>query len=51
MNDDSLFDGMEEFAKFVAVCTGMRQQFIDAGWSSENAEALVVHAMRQGGNT
>lgn len=33
---------LEETANSVAACTGIKQQFIDAGWDEHNAEQMVI---------
>jgi hypothetical protein len=35
------------FGKGVALWTDMRQQLIDAGWSSEGAEQIVILAIQK----
>lgn len=42
-----LLEVMEQMAAFVATVTGVKQQLLDAGWSAENAEQIVVHALKQ----
>ncbi len=39
---------MEDIAPFVATMTGFKQQFIDAGWTPEIAERLVLEAWQAG---
>lgn len=49
MSDDertSLLETMESARDAVAAYTGIRQQFIDAGWSERMAEAMVVEILR-----
>jgi len=37
---------MGEFANAVAALSGVRQQFIDAGWQPDNAEKMVITMMQ-----
>lgn len=46
MTGDELMQAMETARDAVAALTGMRQQFIEAGWSPENAELMVVEILR-----
>jgi hypothetical protein len=43
---DDLMKTMEDFATVVAVWSGVRQQFIDAGWHPEHAELMIIEIMR-----
>lgn len=48
--DQAAMDLMDRAKVSVAAFTGMRQQFIDAGWSEEGAEQMVIatlHYARQ----
>lgn len=40
------FAAIEESAKAVAALTGIRSQFIEAGWSEVNAELAVIEMIR-----
>jgi hypothetical protein len=58
MEDDSIFDEelqakqassmqvMDDFATTVEVFTGIRAQFIDAGWHPNHAELMVIEILR-----
>jgi hypothetical protein len=46
-NDDGLLESMGESQKAVAALTGMKQQFINAGWSEPVAEQMVVEIFRK----
>lgn len=37
-----VFAFMDEYAKTVELFTGCKQQFVDAGWSSDHAEEMVI---------
>lgn len=39
---------MEEVAKGVEMYTGMKSQFVNAGWSEPNAEQMVIGIVFQG---
>lgn len=39
--------GMEAVRDSVAAFTGMKQQFIDAGWTPAGAEGMVIAILRQ----
>ena len=43
----SPLDAMTEAAIFVAAMTGIKAQFINAGWSNDAAEALCVAAFQK----
>lgn len=38
---------MEQTADTVAAFTGIKQQFVDAGWSERNAEMFVIELFRK----
>jgi hypothetical protein len=40
---------MEELSRIVALYSGMRQQFIDAGWHPAHAEIATIEMMRKVG--
>lgn len=40
---------IEQAAVYIATLTGMKQQFMDAGWSELVAEHMVFEMVRQGG--
>lgn len=44
MDRQALLQLMEETADLVASLTGIKKQFMDAGWSEQAAE-MMVHAM------
>lgn len=46
MADSSHLDAMGQMADAVALFTGIRQQFLDAGWTPEHAEQLVIEIYR-----
>lgn len=37
----------EQFGLYVATINGLRQQLIDAGWTAEHAEEVVLLAIKQ----
>lgn len=37
------FELLSQSSDFVATMTGLKQQFVDAGWEPANAEKIVVH--------
>lgn len=43
----SPLDAMEQVQVFVATMTGVKQQFIDAGWDERAAEQMTIEALRQ----
>lgn len=44
---EAMLQLMEQSQNAVAVFTGIRQQFIDAGWTSVGAERMVHEMLRQ----
>jgi hypothetical protein len=45
MDDDlsrALLEGMEQMGQMVAMWSGIRQQFIESGWTPESAEAATL---------
>ena len=52
MSDDKAFKALESYAELVAVMSGVRRKFIEAGWSHEYAEkaTLTVFSGVFGGN-
>ncbi len=44
--NDELFKAIEGARDAVAAYTGIRQQFIDSGWSAEASEQMVIEMMR-----
>ena len=38
---------MGEIKTVVAAVTGIKQQFVDAGWTAEGAEQMTLHLMKQ----
>jgi len=42
----NLLQLMEDFANFVAAVTGMKKQLVDAGFSPEVAEQIVLESLR-----
>lgn len=45
MSAEEALAGMEQTRQAVAALTGVRQQFIDAGWAPENAERMVIELL------
>lgn len=43
---ERMLASMGDFANAVAALTGIRQQFIDAGWQPDNAEKMVIAMMQ-----
>ena len=50
MKDEKLLGVMEDMKTMVAAYTGLRQQFIDAGWHPHNAESMVIALLENGAN-
>ena len=46
MSPEELMKTLDESARAVAALTGVRQQFIDAGWTPEHAEEAVLIMLR-----
>lgn len=49
MNAELALKLMEEAANAVAAFTGLKNQFINSGWSKENAETMVIEILRKSG--
>lgn len=43
---DNLLSAVEDVGPVIAFMTGLRQQFIDQGWSPLNAEEAALHICR-----
>lgn len=43
---EDLMKLIEEFATMVAMWSGVKQQFIDAGWKPDHAEQMIIEIMR-----
>lgn len=48
MTAGEYLDAMRDAANAVAAFTGLRQQLVDAGWSAEHAELLVIEMVKAG---
>jgi hypothetical protein len=44
---NGLLNAMGQIATLVALYSGFKQQFLDAGWSPEAAEQLVIISIKQ----
>jgi hypothetical protein len=42
MSDEKAFKALESYAELVAVMSGVRMKFVEAGWSPENAEKATI---------
>jgi hypothetical protein len=42
INDDELFIALERYSSMVELMSGIRQQFIDAGWHPTHAEVATI---------
>jgi len=47
--NNGLLDALTETANSVAAFTGILNQFIDAGWSKDAAEQMVIAMLRNAG--
>jgi len=47
--NEQLLQAMEAAAQTVAAYTGVKQQFVDSGWSEHNAELAVIALIYQSG--
>ena len=43
----ALLEGMESMSQMVAMWSGIRQQFLDSGWSPESAEEATMLMIRK----
>lgn len=50
-SNTAFLQAMEETATAVAMMTGIRAQYIEAGWSPANAELMVIESLRSGNNS
>lgn len=48
--EQAAFTALEETAQFVAMVSGIKNQFIEAGWSIENAERATLLMLEKSGN-
>lgn len=48
MTAEEMARAMEDVAKGVEMYTGMKNQFVNAGWSEPNAEQMVIGIVFQG---
>lgn len=44
--NEGLMKSLEESANIVAMFSGIKRQFMDAGWSEPMAEAMTVEMLR-----
>ena len=51
MSDDDQFEFIEKSQKFVSALTGVKQQFIDAGWSEPAAERAAISMIDAAGRS
>jgi len=49
MNNETndAFEALESYAEIIAVMTGVRNQFIEAGWSWPHAEIAALELFRK----
>lgn len=45
-NADELMNVFNDTETFVAMWTGVKAQFVAAGWSAQNAELMVIELFR-----
>jgi hypothetical protein len=43
--DDELFIALDKYSTMVELMSGVRQQFIDAGWHPAHAEVATIELM------
>ena len=43
---NELLDILDQYADIVATMTGIKAQYIEAGWSALHAEAMVIEGLR-----
>lgn len=48
-NGDAMLQILETMAPLVSMVSGVRQQFMDQGWSADNAEQAAVELFRMAG--
>lgn len=46
-----MLQAMDDLAQVVAFHTGLRQQFINQGWTPAHAELMVIECVRAANNT